>query len=435
MEQVLPPSKERAKEYATKNYTGVKFLLPDGSVVAGMPVEVTISSMPLPDGAAQDGSDISTPEAMPAGGTGIRGWLSAIFTKLNNTLGVTGTFWQSTQPVSVASIPSHPVTGPLTNSEIRALPIQVEQAVVPDLPDHIDNLDLSYAMDKANQMPLFVEVANPEKRDVLGARVPSDAPGPITWTSLTAASLPITIDTTGYQSIVIHKVTTGIVTPTTSNDGLNWVGMVCCQADAPQTLGTTLVAAAGVYILPVTGKYVRLTGPATLVTCVIYLRQVPFSVLTSTNIGYVGGTTVGNAGLAGVIAVGGNVATAVAPTTNPIQIGGVDAGRLVTPTMVATGLTPKIRRALVDESGRFIPPMVELTSGLNFQAAASAYTKDVSQHEGQSMIEVLNHILVELRALNWQMHELPINIGAGTMNPSDDLDDLRTEMKSYNYNN
>ena len=42
---------------------------------------------------------------MPAGGAGIRGWLSAIWTKLNGSIAVTGTFWQATQPVSAASLP------------------------------------------------------------------------------------------------------------------------------------------------------------------------------------------------------------------------------------------------------------------------------------------------------------------------------------------
>ena len=38
----------------------------------------------IPTSPAQDGTDITTPTAMPAGGTGIRGWLSAIWTKLNS---------------------------------------------------------------------------------------------------------------------------------------------------------------------------------------------------------------------------------------------------------------------------------------------------------------------------------------------------------------
>ena len=73
-------------------------------------------------GLAKDGTDITTPTAMPAGGLGIRGWLSAIWTKLNGSLAVTGTFFQATQPVSgtffqttqpvsLATAPSTPVTG------------------------------------------------------------------------------------------------------------------------------------------------------------------------------------------------------------------------------------------------------------------------------------------------------------------------------------
>lgn len=63
-------------------------------------VPISAASLPLPTGAAQDGTDISAPTAMPAGGVGVRGWLSAIWTKLNASLAVTGTFWQATQPVS-----------------------------------------------------------------------------------------------------------------------------------------------------------------------------------------------------------------------------------------------------------------------------------------------------------------------------------------------
>lgn len=64
---------------------------------------VSAASLPLPTGAATDGTDITTPTAMPAGGVGMRGWLSAIWTKLNGSLAVTGTFFQATQPVSLAT--------------------------------------------------------------------------------------------------------------------------------------------------------------------------------------------------------------------------------------------------------------------------------------------------------------------------------------------
>lgn len=68
---------------------------------------VSAVSLPLPAGATQDGTDNSG-VSQPSGGTGIRGWLSAIYKALTGTItaaisgtvAVTGTFWQATQPVS-----------------------------------------------------------------------------------------------------------------------------------------------------------------------------------------------------------------------------------------------------------------------------------------------------------------------------------------------
>ena len=59
---------------------------------------------------ADIGTD-ATGVTQPTGGQGIRGWLSAIYSKLLGSIAVTGTFWQATQPVSIASMPSTPVTG------------------------------------------------------------------------------------------------------------------------------------------------------------------------------------------------------------------------------------------------------------------------------------------------------------------------------------
>lgn len=78
--------------------------LPFQGVTGGVPVSISAVSLPLPTGAAQDGTD-GTGIAPPAGGAGIRGWLSGIFNKLNTSIAVTGTFWQTTQPVSAASLP------------------------------------------------------------------------------------------------------------------------------------------------------------------------------------------------------------------------------------------------------------------------------------------------------------------------------------------
>lgn len=95
----------------------------DVNVKSGTTLPVSVASIPLPAGAAQDGTDGSG-ISQPAGGVGIRGWLSGIYKALTGTLTaaisgtvavtgtffqatqpVSGTFFQSTQPVSAASLP------------------------------------------------------------------------------------------------------------------------------------------------------------------------------------------------------------------------------------------------------------------------------------------------------------------------------------------
>ncbi len=98
----------------------------DGS---GHTQPVSASALPLPTGAATEaslaamkGADITSPSpSMPAGGSGVLGWLSAIWTKLNASLAVTGTFWQATQPVS----------GPLTDTQMRATAVPVSASALP----------------------------------------------------------------------------------------------------------------------------------------------------------------------------------------------------------------------------------------------------------------------------------------------------------------
>lgn len=99
-----------------------------GSVTANAGTNLNTSALALDSTVAKDGADITTPSpAMPAGGVGIRGWLSAIWTKLNGSLAVTGTFWQATQPVSGTVT----ATGPLTDAELRATAVPVSLASVP----------------------------------------------------------------------------------------------------------------------------------------------------------------------------------------------------------------------------------------------------------------------------------------------------------------
>lgn len=97
-------------------------ILPAATITTLTP-PAAITGFALDSTVAKDGADITTPTAMPAGGVGIRGWLSAIWTKLNGTIAVTGTFWQATQPVSGTFWQAtQPVSGTVAVSSLPATP-------------------------------------------------------------------------------------------------------------------------------------------------------------------------------------------------------------------------------------------------------------------------------------------------------------------------
>jgi len=57
-----------------------------GVVTANAGTNLNTSALALNSTVAKDGTDITTPTAMPTGGAGIRGWLSAIWTRINAVL-------------------------------------------------------------------------------------------------------------------------------------------------------------------------------------------------------------------------------------------------------------------------------------------------------------------------------------------------------------
>lgn len=108
--------------FDTAQATGAQLVAAKGDQTLGLWVNVKNST--LATGAAQDGTDITAPTAMPAGGLGIRGWLSSIWTKLNGSLAVTGAFFQATQPVSLAAN-----TPDVTDRAARILGVVTQQAI------------------------------------------------------------------------------------------------------------------------------------------------------------------------------------------------------------------------------------------------------------------------------------------------------------------
>ena len=88
---------------------GVLFVARDnGTTITYLRLDTNTAYTPVgtiqDPGRASSGSG-ATGITMPAGGSGLQGWLSGIYSKVSNALAVTGTFWQATQPVSAASLP------------------------------------------------------------------------------------------------------------------------------------------------------------------------------------------------------------------------------------------------------------------------------------------------------------------------------------------
>lgn len=285
---------------------------------------------------------------------------------------------------------------------------------------------LSLAMDRKNNTPLQVQLPKDLKQEADGSILIADMK-PYVWkTGNTAESL--VIDCTGYQSVLVHKLTAGVVTPTVSNDGLNYVASLAAPVST-MVAAATMPTAVNIYVMPVVSKWLKLTSPASSVTCYIYLSQSPFQSIIavsnqSTNMAQVAGTATVTAGVAGTQAVGGNIAAGTAPTTNPIIGGVIDDNR--------TGLT---RRNLGDVTGRqFIATQSQ--TGVNEFGFANSYknilsVQDVSRSDaGFNQVELLQEILLELRTLNIQIHELPRTINEGRAS-HDEPENIRKDKIIY----
>jgi hypothetical protein len=91
----------------------------------------------------------------------------------------------------------------------------------------------------------------------------------------------------------------------------------------------------------------------------------------------------------------------------PVLVGGVDTGALV-------------RRLLTDTAGRLAVAADQVGSGVRAPSTQTSYLngaalniQDTSQFEGQSFVELLAQILLELRIMNQYMYDLPETLQSG----------------------
>jgi len=285
---------------------------------------------------------------------------------------------------------------------------------------------IAFAMDKNNNMPLQVQLPQNLKQDLQGALIGSDAALQYIFNSADASRILI-IDTQGYNSIILHETTAGIITPSHSNDGANWYGLTGFLSSAP-TVALAATAGAGVHVFPVLGRYLKLTGPASFVNAVVYLRQAPFFMPVN-NMSQFGGYNVVTAGVNGMMAVGGNVAAGSTPTASPVLVAGVDGAA-----------TPLTRRLLTDAAGRIQAAAVVL-DGLGVQKQVGGFGPTIYGGEAMQVIDidyndrtmdsidVLSAILLELKILNQQFYEFQYNNSRGAM-PDRSPDDIRNAATS-----
>jgi len=236
-----------------------------GSVSVGnFPATQVISatSLPLPTGAAQDGTDITTPTAMPAGGSGSRGWLSAIWTKLNGTLSTSRT-WSLSNTTDSVNIGNFPATQPVSGSvNVGNFPL----------------LSTAPASD-TGQTAIAVRIISQ-----LGAGTGGGTASSVTISDGTTATQKMSIDASGRVSVVVSNfpviqsvgIATTANTVTVGNTSLAVTGTFF-QATQPvsgsvnvgnfpaiQSVGIATTAntvTVGNSSLPVTGTFFQATQP------------------------------------------------------------------------------------------------------------------------------------------------------------------------------
>jgi hypothetical protein len=260
---------------------------------------------------------------------------------------------------------------------------------------------LEKLVDDSGDLAMAVKVKNPPLLDANGATVSSDAPAPIIFRGQSGAIF--IFDTTGYQSFSVSTSAGLTASVASSNDGITFGALQGAQVGAgAANAPITSLSSSSLFLFPAVGRYTRLTFSAAGVATV-YLRTQPAPIYAGhnpVNITQIGSTNLLSAGVSGVMPVAGPTANAIAPTANPNLIAGIDSG---TPgTLLGAALT---RRLLTDNTGRL--RLAEEAVTTNSQNVPSLATQEVGQFEGQSLLELLAQMLLELRINNQLMAELP----------------------------
>lgn len=182
----------------------------------------------------------------------------------------------------------------------------------------------------------------------LGGLMPAD--NEAITASLNRLGAVIQLETTGYNSVSLQVVPGpsfgGTIAFQVSNDGTTWNSVLAWPvAGAAAPVGST--TGSGHWLIPAIGRFFRAlmqsyaNGFAVAVAVLrnqnAFLPQSSPNIAANStvNVAQIGGTAPVTAGVAGMLAVGGNIAEDTAATSNPLICGGVARTALPASTVVA----------------------------------------------------------------------------------------------------
>jgi len=316
---------------------------------------------------------------------------------------------ETTQQKILDEISSQP-----TASEVLSVDTPATVRLVGDPDGDWQDQDLlQLVMDPQSGVRLQTEVANQPRTDANNALLVSDAPVRIELRGVVNQIL--IIDTQGYQTLNITSQTIAGGLSASNELGGPWTTL----SGTAMLLGpiVTAVTAGASFNFPCLARYLKFTTTTGGIGSA-YLRSQAWDGTYTTqqqqNITFLNGTAPVTGGVAGTLAVGGNVAVGITPTTNPLLIGGVDST-----TTVAGVANPLVRRVLTDTLGRVetkltgldptnlarVLGVVNLPDRPPTTGALSVV--DHAQFEGMNIPELLIAMLTEMRITNQYLYELP----------------------------
>jgi hypothetical protein len=236
------------------------------------------------------------------------------------------------------------------------------------------------------------------------------------------------IDCLQYRSIALQVNTqasaTGAIIFEGSNDGVNFTFVSMYDAAALTTIpvNSFSLAASTVryFIAPLYFRYFRARISTVLggnyTAAFTILRMAAFSLPQTQNINAIGGTAPVTAGVAGTLAVGGNVAPAALPTLNPLTVGGVDVRGL-------------IRRVLTDSMGNSTAVGPD---PLQMGSCNPVLTRDAVSGYGADTTDILLRMLIELRSMALYLKEMPLYLNQGKAIDDEIQFDMSDEIRLVN---